>query len=331
MPITLNTNTAASAARFHMSHNNSMLSKSITRLASGKRVVEPMDDAGGFAVAKKLGSTVKRTGAAMQNVLNGISMLEVQDGVMSSMGEVVNRMSELKALYHDVMKGPEDRAAYNVEFRDLQVQLFEKTHIKFNGVSLFARYTDQTSGVEGLFEGTSQQDNTMDVYASPDGEMGIIVSINRALVLSALTINASSNNLDSTTFGQANQGLDNAGNPISDGSDKIYRLANESTDGTGVNSVISLGEISVAVFSKALQNLATLRADNGASMSQLRYAYDNLSRAKTNLAAGAGRIMDVDIASESTRLSKYNVLVQASAAMIAQANAVSETALILLR
>jgi len=65
-----------------------------------------MDDAGGFAVAKKLGSTVKRTGAAMQNVLNGISMLEVQDGVMYSMGEVVSRMSELKALYHDVMKGP---------------------------------------------------------------------------------------------------------------------------------------------------------------------------------------------------------------------------------
>ena len=324
MSITLNTNPAASAARFHMSHNNSMLSKSITRLASGKRVVDPMDDAGGFAVAKKLDSTVKRAGAAMQNVLNGISMLEVQDGVMSSMGEIVNRMSELKALYHDVMKGPEDRAAYNVEFRDLQVQLFEKTHIKFNGVSLFARYIDNTSGTEGLFEGNSQQDNTMNVYASPDGEMGIVVSINRALVLSALTINASSANLDAKTFGEGNQGL-------AVGVDKIYRLANESTDGTGVNSVISLGEISVGVFSKALQNLATLRADNGASMSQLRYAYDNLSRSKTNLAAGAGRIMDVDIASESTRLSKYNVLVQASAAMVAQANSVTETALILLR
>jgi len=283
-----------------------------------------MDDAGGFAVAKKLDSTVKRAGAAMQNVLNGISMLEVQDGVMSSMGEIVNRMSELKALYHDVMKGPEDRAAYNVEFRDLQVQLFEKTHIKFNGVSLFARYIDNTSGTEGLFEGNSQQDNTMNVYASPDGEMGIVVSINRALVLSALTINASSANLDAKTFGEGNQGL-------AVGVDKIYRLANESTDGTGVNSVISLGEISVGVFSKALQNLATLRADNGASMSQLRYAYDNLSRSKTNLAAGAGRIMDVDIASESTRLSKYNVLVQASAAMVAQANSVTETALILLR
>ena len=171
----------------------------------------------------------------------------------------------------------------------------------------------------------------MNLYASPDGETGIVVSINRAMVLSALTINASSSELSSVAFGSGNQGLDGSGNLISDGSDTIIRLANASTDGVGENSVISLGLMSVGVLSQALQNLATLRADNGATMSQLRYAHDNLSRSKTNLSAGAGRIRDVDIASESTKLSKYNILVQASAAMVAQANSVTETALILLR
>ena len=178
MSISLSTNAAATRARFHLASNNTNLTKSITRLASGKRVVSPMDDAGGFAVAKKLDSTVKRASAAMQNVLNGISMLEVQDGILSSMGEIVNRMGELKSLYHDVMKSEDDRQAYNVEFRDLQVQLYEKSFIKFNGVSLFARHTND--GVtEGVFGGTSQQDNTMNLYASPDGETGIVVSINR--------------------------------------------------------------------------------------------------------------------------------------------------------
>ena len=330
MSISLTTNASATRARFYLASNNSNLSKSITRLASGKRVVSPMDDAGGFAVAKKLDSTVKRASAAMQNVLNGISMLEVQDGILSSMGEIVNRMGELKSLYHDVMKSEDDREAYNVEFRDLQVQLYEKSFIKFNGVSLFSRHTND--GVtEGVFGGTSQQDNTMNLYASPDGDAGIVVSINRSLVLSALTINSSSSELSSVAFGSANQGIDASGNLISDGSDTIIRLANASTDGVGQNSVISLGLMSVGVLSKALQNLATLRADNGATMSQLRYAHDNLSRSKTNLAAGAGRIRDVDIASESTRLSKYNILVQASAAMVAQANTTVDTALILLR
>ena len=47
--------------------------------------------------------------------------------------------------------------------------------------------------------------------------------------------------------------------------------------------------------------------------------------------AASGRITDVDIAAESTRLAKYNVLVQASASMLAQANMNSDVALMLLR
>jgi flagellin len=51
---------------------------------------------------------------------------------------------------------------------------------------------------------------------------------------------------------------------------------------------------------------------------------------KTNLEAANGRIMDVDIASESTALAKYNILVQASASMLSQANTTSNVALMLL-
>ena len=52
---------------------------------------------------------------------------------------------------------------------------------------------------------------------------------------------------------------------------------------------------------------------------------------ETNLIAAKGRITDVDIAAESTRLAKYNILVQASASMLAQANSSSDIALMLLR
>jgi hypothetical protein len=51
---------------------------------------------------------------------------------------------------------------------------------------------------------------------------------------------------------------------------------------------------------------------------------------KTNLEAANGRIMDVDIAQESTALAKYNILVQASASMLSQANTTSNVALMLL-
>ena len=89
----------------------------------------------------------------MQNILNGISFLEVQDGVLSNAGQIVDRMSELKSLYHDVMKNEADRESYNKEFRDLQVQLFDMSEIKFNGVSLFASHTTPRGSQEALFEG----------------------------------------------------------------------------------------------------------------------------------------------------------------------------------
>jgi len=94
---------------------------------------------------------------------------------------------------------------------------------------------------------------------------------------------------------------------------------------------INLSDISVGVFTQAIQNVATLRADNGASMSRLRFAGEEMALQETNLIAAKGRITDVDIAAESTRLAKYNVLVQASASMLAQANSSTDVALMLLR
>ena len=93
----------------------------------------------------------------------------------------------------------------------------------------------------------------------------------------------------------------------------------------------NLQEISVGVFTQALENLATLRADNGGTMSRLQYASDNATLQAKNFAAANGRIVDVDIAAESTNLAKYQILSQASASMIAQANSSMDIALMLLR
>jgi flagellin len=108
------------------------------------------------------------------------------------------------------------------------------------------------------------------------------------------------------------------------GDDVTFAAANE-------GATINLGDISVGVFTQAIENIATLRADNGASMSRLRFAGEEMGKQETNLIAANGRIVDVDIAAESTRLAKYNVLVQASAAMLAQANSSADIALMLLR
>ena len=68
--IVVNSNTTATIASFNLSHANDSR-KSLARLSSGKRIVQPSDDAGGM-MAYKL-NLLKRTEAVRQNVQNGIS------------------------------------------------------------------------------------------------------------------------------------------------------------------------------------------------------------------------------------------------------------------
>ncbi len=323
MPITVNSNAAASAANFHLSHNQSALQKSINRLSSGTRIVQPIDDAGGLAVSMKLESTIVRLSGAQKNVQNATSFLEVQDGILSSAGKILNRMIELKGLSDDVMKNSSDTENYNREFKDLQMQVYDMAALKFNGVSLFATTTTRNGSVNAVFDNLNQDltlDNTVSVFVSAEGNAGPIVSVNKSLLLSALTIDAAN-----LTTGKAYGNGLNSSYTGSTGNTEMTFGAEDST------KTINLSDISVGVFTQAIQNIASLRADNGASMSRLRFAGDEMALQKTNLQAANGRIIDVDIAEESTRLAKYNVLVQASASMLAQANASTDVALMLLR
>ena len=310
MPLTINTNSSAASANMHLTKNNEMLRRSINRLSSGSRIVQPVDDAGGLAVSMKLESSITRLAGAQSNVQNAISFLEVQDGVMEAAGKILNRMIELKGLSQDVMKNSSDVENYNREFQDLQMQIYDMSNVQFNGVSLFA--ISSNGGAAATF-GSLSSDNTMSVFTSAEGSSGPIVSIGKAMLLSALTINEANLNTAQTFQSE-------------DSDNDISSFAVEN-----VSDAIDLSDVSVGVFTKALENIATLRAENGASMSRLRFASDNISTTKTNMEAANGRIIDVDVAAESTRLAKYNVLVQASASMLAQANTNGDIAMMLIR
>ena len=306
MPLNINTNSAASLASYNLSKNNASLQKSLARLSSGSRITQPADDAGGLAVSMKLKGSINRLQGVEKNIGNAISFLQVQDGVLESAGKIVDRMAELKALSQDVLKNSSDIANYNAEFKNLQVQLHQMGDTKFNGVSLFA-ITNSTG--KATFN-TVGSGNTVSIYTSENGGSGSIVSINKATMLAALTI-------DSTSVGDKKAFQDVTGNV-------------KSFAASAVGSAISLGAVSVGVYSQALQNIATLRAENGGSVSRLQFAQESAAQQRTNLEAANGRIVDVDIASESTLLAKYNILVQASASMLSQANSSPNVALMLL-
>ncbi|SVE62930.1 uncharacterized protein METZ01_LOCUS515784, partial [marine metagenome] len=154
----------ASHSALNMSRANDLLKKSMMRLSSGKRIISPADDAGGLAVGMKLQSQLRRTAATKQNIQNGVSFLQMQDGALKVTGEILDRMAELKSFFNDVSKNALDRETYNHEFKELQAQLVELQSSKFNGVSLFAK--------------TEPDNNPMKIITTEDGLTGK-VELNR--------------------------------------------------------------------------------------------------------------------------------------------------------
>ena len=301
MTLSINTNPAAIKASFNLTQNNRNLQKSLTRLSSGKRITKPSDDAGGLAVSMKLTSSISRTKATISNIQNSLSFGEVQDGALQAGARIVDRLAELKTLSLDVMKSDTDVENYNTEFRALQQQLHAITTESFNGVSLFA----STTTADGAMTfGTDK--HTVSIFTSDRGAAGSVVSLNKSALMSALTF---------TSLTDAANAATGSG---------ITIAASTSA------AAIDIGDISVSFFTNALENIATLRAENGATMTRLQFAEDHLRLSSANLEAANSRIMDVDVATESTALAKYNILSQASAAMLAQANSSQNTALMLL-
>jgi len=235
----------------------------------------------------------------------------------------------------DPMKSTQDKASYNNEFKDLQAQLHDISQMKFNGVSLFASTTEESGGDPAIFgaeDQLSDKDNTMTIYTSSEGSAGSKVSLNRSLLLSALTF-STGGDMGSVKY---NDGSENSSynsdvtkNNTEDGG--AFNVTLAVAGGSDATNFIDLQDISVGVLTKALENVSFLRAQNGGTHSRLAFNLDSLGQQKTNMRAALGRIVDVDIAEESTNLAKYSILNQAAASMLAQANASSDVALMLLR
>ncbi|MBI5767167.1 MAG: flagellin [Verrucomicrobia bacterium] len=88
---------------------------------------------------------------------------------------------------------------------------------------------------------------------------------------------------------------------------------------------------SLSGINSAIDSLATARAANGAAQSRLGFAAEVLTVNRQNLEAAHSRIMDVDVAAESTQLARWNILVQSGTAMLSQANQSAQSALKLLQ
>jgi flagellin len=328
MPIVVNSNASATEASFNLSRNNEALRKSLGRLSSGKRISNPADDAGGLAVAYKLNSTINRSYATIQNAQNALSYLQVQDSALATTGKILDRMAELRTMADDITKNSGDIENYSKEFVELQSQLRQIKEEKFNGISLFA--------ITGGTSASSKAQLSTDAngaYVDADGTTQTYSKFGRELITHPSgTSSNGSISLNVVNF-QFVLSLGGSNTAATDGLN-LGGIENSGSTGFsnigGDNFISNIRDVSVSQFISAIEKLADARAENGAEQNRIMNSINLLQTNVTNLEAAHGRIMDADIALESTRFARYNVLVQASAAMTAQANQMTNIALSLL-
>ena len=337
MALTISNNGAVQRASYHLSKAQDNLQISIRRLSSGKRILGPSDDPGTLAVAMKVRASINKLAGSQNNIRNGIGYLEVQDGILETAGKILMRMSELKGYAtQDPLKSDTDVASYNNEFKDLQQQLYDISQMEFNGQSLFAN-TKTGSGDAAIFGGALQESasaNQISIHTSAQGSDGTKVLIHRSLLLSTLTVrNTDGRNAHGKAV-SSDSAIDKAWSTVKDftntdsdkDNDDYITFAKDSAD-----NLLALENVSTAAIQGAIENVVFLRAQAGAGMSRLQFSADSIATQETNMRSALGRIEDVDIAMETANLAKYSILMQASAAMVAQANVSNDVALMLLR
>ena len=294
----INTNQNAVEATSTLQKSHAAMNRSIARLSTGSKILQPSDDAAGLSNSEKMLAQGSRIEAARVNIQNAVSLTQTADGFLSSMNDVLNRMSELSILAQDVTKSAGDQALYNTEFEKLKEQLRDVIGNGDNGTDGDPNWNMGSTDPSGSFNGI--------VLFGARADMTIVVGATGSQTIEVSEIN-----------------LRRIGGAMSD------LLWDNSVDGSQPDLNMD-SPSAISKINSAIEQLADERAKIGADLSRIGLVEAQLQVQEENLSAANSRIWDVDVAVETTRLAKNQILTEASSSMLQQTNDLPRLALRLL-
>ena len=263
----INTNVAASVSAGNLMQSQSALAKSLARLSSGSKIVNPADDAAGLAVSMRFDAQIKRTDAAKSNVSDAMSFTQTQDGYLSKISSALNRMSELSVLAQDVTKTDSDRSLYNNEFQQLSQYVTTAATKDFNGVSLFSTNSlNVTIDSDGSTFSMSGVDLGASAYTTATGS-NISTTVAAATALTDLKAAITQLSTDRATIGAYQSRLNFTSDQLSVSSENLSAansnikdvdVAKESTEYARENILVQSGTSMLAQANQMPQSVLKL-------------------------------------------------------------------------
>lgn len=302
MSLFVNTNVSSLNAQRQLTKSGSELDTAFKRLSSGLRINGAADDAAGLNIANRLTSQIEGLNQGLRNANDGISLAQTAEGALDEMTTAYQRIRTLASQAANGSNTDSDRAALQLEMRELGEEV--------NRIA-----TDTTFG------GTNLLDGSYNAEFQVGANSGQVISLTMTGI---------------TAFD---------GTQIDIGSFKMCDLAANATNiagtGSGTSAVFAnLTTMSFTSVANAQSVLAAVdgmigaidakRAELGALQNRFSSTIRNGTNVIENLSAARSRIQDADFATETARLTKAQILQQASTSILSQANQRPQSALSLL-
>ena len=231
MPLNIISNFAANVAHRNLQMNDNQATNSLAKLSAGSRVISAKDDAAALAVGNRLAADVAGLKQAQVNAGQGVSMLQIADGAMSKVNDILQRMKTLAVQAGSDQLSGTERTMLNTEYTALTSEIdrisndteFAGTKLVDGAIAFTSNSTslDVSQGVlaisfQGNFDLTASSQGSLD-YATAGG--GVFSFVHNGTTYSGSLASASNDGTDMLTG-------------------DVVTLANAATDAT-VQMVIS--------------------------------------------------------------------------------------------
>ena len=352
----INYNVSAMIANGNLQNNDKALSNSIERLSSGLKINHAKDNASGIAMAKRMNAQIRSLEIANQNSNDGVSVIEIAEGALAEIEDMIQRMNELAVKACNGTLCDDDRKLIDGEITQLkeEVERISNTtmyngSVLLNGNYDVKGYTDNENLKVTTYSDevrSGKYEVTISATLNADGEIdqdtfncvfgdGFHPDCEYEIKDDTVTVTGPKGfemefrvkgnmtnqpvNLDITGLGAMNVQIGTG-----EGQELGVRIATINLRTLGLEKVDCTTREKSEEFLDQMNNsllyINQARARLGAYQNRLEHTISTLDISEENMTAAYSRIMDADMADEMTEYSKNQVLVQASTSMVAQAN-----------
>ena len=300
MAVYVNTNFSALQGQRHLNNVNNQLTTTYQRLSSGMRINSAKDDAAGLQISDRLTSQINGLNQGNRNASDGIALAQTMEAGMSEIEGMLQKIRTLAVQASNGTNTADDKAALSKEASSLA-----------NEISRIAQKT--TYGGKTILNGQKADESA--IFSKADA--------NNAGKAGTVTLQVGSNKGDTISFTVENMQFSKIGSRAdANFADKVGQNKLMKIDGGNITFQFSVADPTDAIklMDDMIAQTDSARAGLGAMQNRLESSIRNQSNVAANEADARSRIRDADFAEESANLTQQNIIQQAAASMLMQAN-----------